>query len=249
MPNVNDQFFDGSYKDIWRAMIPEKLTEKEIEFMLAYFDLQPGMKVIDLMCGYGRHALALGRRGIEVLAIDNLGDYTHEIIAVAGSENLPVKVLTNDILDFQASGVFDLAICMGNSLNFFNGGDVMKIFTRVAAHLKTGGHFLINSWSLAEIALEKFRENSSSEIAGIQFRSQSKLLSGPTRIETESVMVNDHGVSEIKKGIDYIYSIADIEAMSNKTGLILKKAYSIPGKKIFEPGDVRAYIVCEKTDL
>ena len=37
MENVNDTFFDGYYKDIWRNMIPEQLTLKEVEFMIDHF--------------------------------------------------------------------------------------------------------------------------------------------------------------------------------------------------------------------
>ena len=32
--------------------------------MLQYFNLQPESKVLDLMCGYGRHAIALAKKGI-----------------------------------------------------------------------------------------------------------------------------------------------------------------------------------------
>ncbi|HKB43030.1 MAG TPA: hypothetical protein VKC90_01525, partial [Chitinophagaceae bacterium] len=64
MDNINDTYFDGYYKEIWRAMIPDELTRKEIEFIVPYFNLQPGSKVLDLMCGYGRHAIALAKKDI-----------------------------------------------------------------------------------------------------------------------------------------------------------------------------------------
>jgi cyclopropane fatty-acyl-phospholipid synthase-like methyltransferase len=89
MSNINDTFFDGYYKDIWRTVIPDELTVKEVDFMVAYFNLEPGSHVLDLMCGFGRHAIALAQKGIHVTAVDNLGDYTEEIREVAGKEQLP----------------------------------------------------------------------------------------------------------------------------------------------------------------
>ncbi|MCX8020370.1 MAG: class I SAM-dependent methyltransferase [Chitinophagaceae bacterium] len=74
MTNVNDTFFDGSYKYIWKNIIPGILTERETEFMISYFGLRPGSRVLDLMCGYGRHAIALARKGMEVTGVDNLPD-------------------------------------------------------------------------------------------------------------------------------------------------------------------------------
>ena len=77
--NVNNSFFDGQYKEIWRAFIPEELTRRELDFIVQYFNLNPEHKVLDIMCGYGRHAIGLARRGINVAAVDNLREYIEEI--------------------------------------------------------------------------------------------------------------------------------------------------------------------------
>ncbi len=79
MSNINDTYFDGYYKDIWRSIIPEELTVKEVDFMQQYFNLDTGSKVLDLMCGYGRHAIALAKKGIPVTAVDILDEYIDEI--------------------------------------------------------------------------------------------------------------------------------------------------------------------------
>lgn len=86
MDNINDNFFDGYYKDIWRTLIPEELTVKEVDFMIPFFNLGSGSKVLDLMCGYGRHALGLARKGITVTAVDNLSAYINEVKAIAEKE-------------------------------------------------------------------------------------------------------------------------------------------------------------------
>src|SRR6185295_2186569 len=112
MHNVNDVYFEGSYKEIWRSLIPTQLTEKEVDFMVSYFDLKKGSKVLDLMCGYGRHAIALGKKGISVTAIDNLGEYISEINQIAKEDALPVKGIKADILQYKINEKYDLALCM-----------------------------------------------------------------------------------------------------------------------------------------
>src|SRR5262245_6992265 len=129
MGNINDNYFAGQYKDIWRAMIPQELTEKEAAFMLSWFKLTKGSWVLDIMCGYGRHALALARHGINVVAVDNLMDYTNELMTIAKTESLPIVVETSNVLSYQPHEEFDLAICMGNSLNFFDKQDTIQILT------------------------------------------------------------------------------------------------------------------------
>jgi 2-polyprenyl-3-methyl-5-hydroxy-6-metoxy-1,4-benzoquinol methylase len=246
MENVNDSFFDGYYKDIWRSIIPEILTEREVEFILQYFDLNARHKVLDIMCGYGRHALSLSRKGIKVTAIDNLQDYISEINQKADAENLPVKAVQANVVEYQPDDEFDLALCMGNSLNFFNAADTLKILKAVASHLKPRGRFLINSWSLAEIVARNFKEEQESKIAGMTFLAKSRYLYEPTRIETQSSIIAPDGSIETKTGIDYIYSVAEMEAMLQQAGFEVEIMYSIPGKKIFTEGEPRIYIIAVK---
>jgi cyclopropane fatty-acyl-phospholipid synthase-like methyltransferase len=246
MPNINDSFFDGHYKDIWKAMIPEQLTAKEVEFMLPYFNLQPGSKVLDLMCGYGRHAIALARKEISVTAVDNLGAYTAEITGIAKKEQLPLKVIQADVISYSIDEQFDLAICMGNSLNFFNAADTQKLLSNVSAHLAQGGYLLINSWSIAEIAFKNFSAHSSSKIGELEFVADSVFHFQPTRLETTSTIVDQAGEKETKTAIDYIYSLNEIETLLKNAGLQVKEIYSIPGRKKFTVGEPRAYIVAQK---
>ena len=247
MPNVNNNFFDGYYKEIWRRLIPEELTTKEVDFMLSYFNLQPGSRVLDLMCGYGRHVISLARKGMLVTGIDNLNEYVGEIKEITEKEELPVKAIKADVLSYEAEGDFDLALCMGNSLNFFDARDTQQLFTTVAKHLKPGSHFLINSWSLAEIAIKNFKDKSWSQIGDTKFLTDSKFLFQPTRIETESTVIFPDNTTENKTGVDYIFSLNEMESMLNQSGLILKEVFSIPGRKSFSIGEPRAYLVASKT--
>jgi SAM-dependent methyltransferase len=246
MNNINDTYFDGHYKDIWRSIIPAELTVKEVDFMLSYFNLSKDSKVLDLMCGYGRHAIALGQKGIAVTAVDNLDDYIDEIKKIAAKENLPVKAVKEDVTRYKPDDEYDLALCMGNSLNFFTVEDSHRLLTNIYSHLKPGGHLLINTWSLAEIAIKNFVAKSWSEVGDLKFLTDSKYLFHPTRIEFDSIILSPDGNIEKKTGVDYIFSVAEMEAMLNKAGFILKEMYSIPGRKKFTLGEPRAYIVAEK---
>ena len=246
MSKINDSFFDGYYKEIWKTIIPDELTVKEVDFMIPYFSLQPGSKVLDLMCGYGRHAIGLARKGITVTAVDNLADYINEIQQTATAENLPVKAVQSGVLDFSTAEQFDLVICMGNSLNFFNAADTLSVLKKAANCLKAGGYLLINSWSLAEIVFKNSVTKSWSEINGIKFLTDTKLLFHPTRLEAESTMIHPDGKTETKTGIDYIFSINEMEDMLQTAGFALKEVYSIPGRKKITVGEPRAYLVAQK---
>lgn len=246
MKNVNDSYFDGYYKEMWRTIIPEELTAKEVEFIVPYFNLQPDSKVLDLMCGYGRHVIALAKKGVSVTAIDNLDDYIKEIKQVAEKEGLPITAIKSGVLEYKTDDKFDLVLCMGNSLNFFNADDTSVILSKIFSYLKDKGHLLINTWSLAEIAIKQFKDKQWSQVGDLKYIVDSKYLFHPTRIESEHLIIAPDGKTETKKAVDYIFSIAEMETMLNKAGLVLKEVYSIPGRKKFTLGEPRAYIIGEK---
>lgn len=254
MSNINDSYFDGYYKEIWRNIIPEILTEREIAFILSYFSLKPGDKVLDLMCGYGRHSIALAEKGIEVTAIDNLLAYTNEIEKTAREKYLPVKVITGSVLqleekvkaEVESKSGFDLTICMGNSLNFFNPVELDNLLKQVSHTLKPGGHFLVNSWSIAEIAFRNFKERTEQNMGGYLFITEAKKLSDPNRMEIVTTMIPQAGQSETKTAVDYVYSINELTELFKKSGLSLVEVFSIPGKKKFTEGEPRAYLVVKK---
>ncbi len=244
--NINDTYFDGHYKQIWKAVIPEELTVKETDFIVSYFELKEGAKVLDLMCGYGRHAIALSNKGIAVTAVDNSKDYIAEIEAQVGATNPLVKAIQADVSTYTTTETFDLVMCMGNSLNFFSAADVLTILKMAASSLKAGGNLLINSWSVAEIIYKNFKEKGWSEIEGFKFLNDSRILFHPSRMETNSIIIAKDGTTETKMAIDYIYSLNEMEQMFQLVGLKVKEYYSIPGRKKFTVGEPRLYIVAEK---
>ena len=247
MSNINDVFFDGHYKDIWKTLIPAELTVKEIDFMVPHFNLQPGSRVLDLMCGYGRHALALGRKGIAVTAVDNLPEYIDEVRKTAEAEQLPVTAVCAPVIGFQPDALFDLAICMGNSFNFFTREEAVQLLSKIASSMKSGGELLINSWSIAEIVFSKKQLNSWEKIGDLLFLNEARMEFSPTRMEFDSIIITPDGKQEQKKGVDYIYSLNEMEAMLKEAGLQLKEVYSIPGRKKFTLGEPRAYLVALKS--
>jgi cyclopropane fatty-acyl-phospholipid synthase-like methyltransferase len=241
--NINNTYFSGHYKTIWKSIIPEELTKKEVEFIQSYFDLKEGSKVIDLMCGYGRHSIGLARKGMHVTAVDNLEDYYLEIKETAQKENLSITPVHADVATFTVNDKFNLAICMGNSLNFFDREDTIRILKNLNKMLLPGAQLLINTWSLAEIVIKNFNERYWSRVGDLKQLNEGKYLFQPTRIEWETWIISPDNQIENKKGIDYIFTIAEMEKILAEAGFRMKIVYSIPGRKEFTLGDPRAYIV------
>jgi cyclopropane fatty-acyl-phospholipid synthase-like methyltransferase len=244
--NINNSFFEGSYQHAWKGTIPPGLTEAEVDFILEAGALAPGSKLLDLMCGYGRHALELGRRGVAVTAIDNLPAYIEETREKARAENLPVEARVDDILQAGLEGVYDTAICMGNSFNFFNKEDGIALLKKLSQHIRPGGILIINSWTIAEVAIKYFKDKDWHFAGPYKCVIENNYCFSPSRIESEMTIIGPQGSIETRKAVDYIFTLDELEEMFQQAGLRTKAYYSTPRKRKFSLGDVRIYIVAEK---
>jgi len=245
--NINNSFFNSVYKDVWKKLIPNGLTEAEVDFIMETAGLQPGDKVLDIMCGYGRHSIELGKRGIDVTSIDNLNEYIEEIKANAHEQNLPVRGIKAGILEVELKENYDAIICMGNSFSFFNKEETSQILKKLSLSLKPGGILIINSWMIAEIALKHFKEKDWFQVEEYKYLLDYKFHFQPNRIESEQTIVSADGTVDVLKGIDYIFSLDELESMFLDAGLSTKELYSTPRKRRFVLGDGRIYIVVERT--
>lgn len=89
-----------------------KGTEQEVEFLVEALGLLPGMRVLDVGCGPGRHAHALAARGLEVVGID----ISQRFIDLATEAAVPgTTFLRADarLLSFDAEFDAAISLCQG----------------------------------------------------------------------------------------------------------------------------------------
>lgn len=241
--NINDTFFEGIYKEVWRKLIPPGLSEAECEFIVDVARLTSADRVLDLMCGYGRHVIPLSQRGFQVTALDNAEDYIKEIKETAEKEGLSIDAQTCGALEANLSGYYKAILCMGNSFAFFEKDDAIGLLKKVSAHLEDDGAFIINSWMIAEIAIRHFKEKEWCEVDGYKYMMDYRFQFNPTRIESEHTIVSREGNVEVIQGVDYIFTLSELESMFQEVGLTTRCLFSTPRKRPFRMGDNRVYIV------
>ena len=245
--NINNTFFKGIYKDAWKRSIPPGLTAAEVDFIQEISSLKDGDNILDIMCGYGRHSIELANRGINVTAVDNLETYIDEIKSKAKEHKLEIKTIQSDLLIVDLNNqLFDAAICMGNSFNFFDKEDATSILKNLSKHIKPRGTIIINSWMIAEIAIKHFQEKSWLEAGGFKFILDYTFLFHPSRIESEQTIIAPDETIETIKGIDYIFTLDELESMFQDAGFKTMALYSTPRKRKFRMGDTQIYIVAER---
>lgn len=111
MNNTWKQFYDFNAPN-YEDEIFTSNTAFEAEFLLRELPLQPGMKVLDLGCGTGRHSIALAAKGIEMTGIDISSGQLSEARKKAELAGVKIRFIQADAANFTLDEQFDAAICI-----------------------------------------------------------------------------------------------------------------------------------------
>ena len=101
----------------WLAVEPVLFLQRrwsdapaEVEGIISLLGLQSGMRVLDLCCGVGRHALEFARRGFHVTGVDRTQAYLDKASRQAVSEGLRAEFVREDMRAFCRPQAFDAAV-------------------------------------------------------------------------------------------------------------------------------------------
>jgi 2-polyprenyl-3-methyl-5-hydroxy-6-metoxy-1,4-benzoquinol methylase len=144
------EFFDGHAPDYMQNVFVQN-TLAEVEFLIETMGLTPGMRVLDVGCGTGRHSVELARRGYRMTGVDISDGMLAQARKAAGEAGVDVEWLQSDATAFSFAPEFDAALCLceGAFALIIAGEDPEQhdrlILRNTAAALKPGAPFLMTT--------------------------------------------------------------------------------------------------------
>lgn len=127
-----------------------KGTEQEVDFLVDALGLTPGMRVLDVGCGPGRHSLALARRGFAVVGVDHSAEFVRLAREAAAADDLSAAFEELDVRELDRGSEFDATICLcQGGFGLLGGRDEADVFGRIAATLRPGGALAVSAFSAA----------------------------------------------------------------------------------------------------
>jgi SAM-dependent methyltransferase len=134
--------FDEDYLRTLPFLTPQA-TQSEAEFVIDAMGLSPGAQVLDVGCGYGRHAMELAARGYHVVGLD----LSTPLLVRGGEEahrrGLSINFIRGDMRELDFDGQFDAAYCLFSTFGYFDDETNKKTVANIARALKPGGRVLI----------------------------------------------------------------------------------------------------------
>lgn len=119
-------------------------TEQEVRFIIDVLNLPPGSRILDLYCGYGRHAIELAKQGYQMVGFDSTESFLDIAQKNARSDNVNIQFTLGDMRKMNYSSEFAAVINMFAAFGYFTDDENAAIVSKVAHALQPKGKFLID---------------------------------------------------------------------------------------------------------
>jgi ubiquinone/menaquinone biosynthesis C-methylase UbiE len=201
-----------------RVMAFTKGTEQEVAFLVDALGLVAGERVLDVGCGPGRHALALARRGIDVVGVDLSEDFVTLARDAAATEESSARFEVGDVRELAYEAEFDAVICLcQGGFGLLGGRDEPRVFERMAAAVRPGGRLALTAFSAA---------------FAVRFLEDGESFDPATGVLHErSTVRNEDGVEQVFDLWTTCLTVRELALMAGRAGLDVVGVHGVtPGR-------------------
>lgn len=138
-----EEIFDEDYLHTLPFLTPQQ-TEREVEYLLNAFEFPAGARLLDIGCGYGRHAMELAARGYRTVGLDLSLPLLIRATDAARRVGVSVDFVHGDMRDMTFENEFDGAYCFFSTFGYFDDETNRRVASGICRSLKPGGRFVLD---------------------------------------------------------------------------------------------------------
>lgn len=146
-PKRSKPWFEEVFDEDYLRTLPflrADQTLREVEFISSTLNCPAGTELLDVGCGYGRHAIELVQRGFNVTGLDLSLPLLIRAADEAQRRALSVNFVHADMREMAFENQFEGAYSMLTSFGYFDEESNLRVAERIARALKPGGRFLLD---------------------------------------------------------------------------------------------------------
>jgi SAM-dependent methyltransferase len=242
-------FFDDDYLRIYRAMLSPEVTAREVDFIESALEPPARGALLDVACGYGRHAIGLARRGYRMTGVDFNSSYLKAADDDATAAGVAVRWVKADMRGLPFEGVFDGAYSFFTSFGYFSDEENERALAGVARALRPGGRFLLDvtnrDWILTH----------PQERLWTQLEDGSLLMEEVTldlrrsRVVNRQIHITPSSGAQITKEYTLrAYTCAELEALCARHGLAVREVWGGPDRSEYTTESRRLLLLAVRED-
>lgn len=229
------QFFTGLAVDVWLNATTTEQTQHEADFIAESLDVAAPAKILDVPCGGGRHSIVLASRGYAMTAVDRSAEFL--TAARSQSAGLPSKIdwQERDMRDLPWPETFAGAFCFGNSFGYLDEDGNAAFLKSVAAALKPGARFVLETGYVMEGLLPALQERSWYPIGDMHMLAQRRYDPVEGRLHVDYIFIRGSH-TETRSMSARIYSYREIVRLFEAAGFTGTQTYGSMTREPFRLG-------------
>jgi SAM-dependent methyltransferase len=238
-------FFSGLVVESWLMAPTAEQTQREAEFIRNALDLSPPAQVLDVPCGGGRHSLALAGLGFDMTGVDISTDF----LTTARRQTAPtIGSITweeREMRDLPWPERFEGAYSFGNSFGYLDDEGNCAFLRAVAAALKPGARFALESGYVMEHLFPVLQERSSYPVGDIVMEAHRRYDPTESRLHVEYTLTRGSAI-EKRSMSARIYSYRELVELLVKAGFTDVQGYGSLTREPFRLAAGPALMVASK---
>jgi SAM-dependent methyltransferase len=232
------------YMAVYHDELTDERSDAEVALLVELLDLDRPMQILDLACGFGRHANRLAALGHSVTGVDLMPGFLEIARQKAAEMGVQVDYRQGDMRQIDFVEAFDRVLLLFTSFGYFEDDENVRVMENIAHALKPGGLLGFDITNRDAVAKDVPSSHVIDRGDDLTINRLSfDALTG--RFHNRRIVVRD-GVRKDKPFSIRLYNATEIRSLLNQVGLKVDKIVGYDGQplSVSSPGMM---IVARKT--
>jgi 2-polyprenyl-3-methyl-5-hydroxy-6-metoxy-1,4-benzoquinol methylase len=200
---------------LWLEALSQEHTDRDADTVARLLDAAPGAELLDVPCGGGRLSLALTGRGYRLTGVDVSREFLEHAQSCDAANR--VRWEQREMRDLPWAGRFDGAFCVGNSFGYLDDEGDAAFLRAVAAALKPGARFVLETPMILENLLGHLQERPWWKVGEMYLLVANQYDQTRSRLDIEYTFLSN-GRSEVRHGSHRAYRYAELRELIESAG-------------------------------
>jgi ubiquinone/menaquinone biosynthesis C-methylase UbiE len=221
-PETWDAFFSDFYL---RAFGDDEGQAQEALAAARLAGCPEGGDLLDVPCGFGRHAVPLARSGYRVVGVDRSQTLLAEARRRAGDERWP-ELVQADYRELPfADESFDAALNLFSSLGYLGDDEDVEVLGQIRRVLRPGGRLVIETMH-RDLAVRRFAQSNWRLLGEGRLLLEHRTFDGAAGVaQTTQTLIEKTGERDSRSFSVRLYTATELVAMLARAGFEEAKCY------------------------
>jgi SAM-dependent methyltransferase len=218
------QVFDvDDYMYFYQEMLTPERTEQEVDFLRRELELDRPLEILDLACGFGRHANHLAVLGHSVSGIDLTSGFLEIARKEAQDLGVQVNYRQGDMRQLDDQARYDRVLLLFTAFGYFEDQVNLQVLRNIARALKPEGWFIFDIRNRDQL-FKDFMPYIVSEKEGNLMIDRQTFDSYTGRLYNRRIVIRN-GLRRDKPFFVRMYNLNEIQALLAEAGLKISKMF------------------------